>query len=164
SPFDGFGKPARTTRVASFIAGYSNPNWYAPIDIIRRMLQRLTSKPPASGVVAALALTLGGARLFSLLFPRVHCEPFRMHIHAYGIFILAVAVYLALLFHGARGRSWIALLYGLGLVLTFDEFGLWINPPFVRGVRWNTTGLTITLVACAVGTLIPVLLRRRYRG
>jgi len=127
------------------------------------MLQRLTSKPPAAGIVAALALTLGGARLFSLLFPRVHWEPFGMHIHhyVYGIFILAVAGYLALLFRGDRARSWIALLYGLGLGLTFDEFGMWINPPFVRGVRWSTTGLTITLVACALGSVIPVLLRRK---
>ena len=127
------------------------------------MFHRLTSKPPA-GVVAALAVTLGGARLFSLVLPRVHWEPFPgMHIHhyVYGIFILAAAGYLALLFRGDRARSWIALLYGVGLGLTFDEFGMWINPPFVRGVRWNTTGLTITLIACAVAGIIPVLLRRK---
>ena len=128
------------------------------------MFHRLTSKPPAAGVVAALAVTLGGARLFSLVLPRVHLEPFPgMHIHhyVYGIFILAAAGYLALLFRGDRARSWIALLYGVGLGLTFDEFGMWINPPFVRGVRWNTTGLTITLIACAVAGIIPVLLRRK---
>jgi hypothetical protein len=86
-----------------------------------------------------------------------------MHIHhyVYGIFILALAGYLALLFRGDRSRSWIALLYGLGLGLTFDEFGMWINPPFVRGVRWNTTGVAISVLACTVAAVLPILLRRK---
>jgi hypothetical protein len=128
------------------------------------MFQRITSKAPAACVIAALGVTFGGARLFSLVLPRVHWEPFPgMHIHhyVYGIFILAAAGYFALLFRGDRARSWIALLYGLGLGLTFDEFGMWINPPFVRGVRWNTTGLTISLTACALAGIIPILLRRK---
>jgi thiol:disulfide interchange protein len=128
------------------------------------MLPRLESKSPRAGIVAALVLTIFSARLFSILLPRVHWEPFPgMHIHhyAYGIFILAVAGYLALIFVGDRARLWIALLYGLGLGLTFDEFGMWIDPPFVRGVRWNTTGLTISLLACALAGLLPVLLRRK---
>jgi hypothetical protein len=94
----------------------------------------------------------------------VHWEPFPgMHIHhyVYGIFILAVAGYLALIFVGDRARLWIALLYGFGLGLTFDEFGMWIDPPFVRGVRWNTTGLTISLLACTLAGLLPLVLRRK---
>jgi hypothetical protein len=128
------------------------------------MFSRLISKSPAACIAAALVLTILGARLFSKLLPRVHWEPFPgLHIHhyVYGIFILAVAGYLALIFKGDRARLWIGLLYGLGLGLTFDEFGMWIDPPFVRGVRWSTTGLTISLVACAVAGLIPILVRRK---
>ena len=129
------------------------------------MFRRLKSKAPAAGVAAALILTVAGARLFSVLFPRVHWEPIPgMHIHhyVYGIFILTAAGYLALTFKSDRATKWIALLYGLGIGLTFDEFGMWINPPFVRGVRWNTNGLTIVIVALVlVGLLLPFILRRR---
>jgi hypothetical protein len=127
------------------------------------MFPRLKAKSPPAGIAAALIATILCARLFSVLLPRLHWEPVPgMHIHhyVYGIFILAVAGYLALVFGGDRARSWISLLYGLGLGLTFDEFGMWIDPPFVRGVRWHTSGLTITFIACAVAGLLPVLLRR----
>ena len=119
----------------------------------------MASKAPAAGIAAAFLLTVAGARLFSKFYPRVHWEPVPgMHIHhyVYGIFILVIAGYLALVFRGDGARSWIALLYGLGVGLTFDEFGMWLNPPFVRGVRWNTNGITIVVVALLVaGILIP---------
>src|SRR5438067_8687163 len=110
------------------------------------------SKAPAAGIAAAFILTAAGARLFSLVLPWVHWEPVPgVHIHhyVYGIFILTIAGYLALIFKGNRATVWIALLYGLGVGLTFDEFGMWLNPPFVRGVRWNTSGLSIVVVALA---------------
>src|SRR5438093_5418178 len=113
----------------------------------------MNARFPAARIAAAFLLTIAAARLFSLLFPRVHWEPVPgMHIHhyVYGIFILAAAGYLALIFKGPRTTPWIALLYGLGVGLTFDEFGMWFNPPFVRGVRWNTGGLTTAAVALAV--------------
>src|SRR5215467_4981016 len=134
------------------------PTAETSIAIIHDMFQRITSKAPAACVIAALGLTLGGARLFSFVLPRVHWEPFPgLHIHhyVYGIFILAAAGYLALLFRGDRARSWIALLYGVGLGLTFDEFGMWINPPFVRGVRWSTTGLTMVVLGLLFVGLLP---------
>ena len=85
-----------------------------------------------------------------------------MHIHhyVYGIFILAAAGYLALIFKSEGATPWIALLYGLGIGLTFDEYGLWLNPPFVRGVRWNTGGLMIVFLSLACLGLMPLLLRR----
>src|SRR6266571_1436169 len=112
----------------------------------------LKSKGPAVGVAAAFILTAAGARLFSLVLPWVHWEPIPgLHIHhyVYGIFILTAAGYLALVFKSHRATLWIALLYGLGVGLTFDEFGMWLNPPFQRGVRWSTNGLTIVIVALA---------------
>src|SRR5215469_12450323 len=124
------------------------------------MLHRIAKKAPAAGIAAAFFLTVTGARIFSLILPRFHWEPKPgMHIHhyVYGIFILVIAGYLALIFRGDGATPWIALLYGLGVGLTFDEFGMWLNPPFVRGVRWNTNGITIVVVGLLVtGILIPL--------
>jgi len=123
----------------------------------------LKSKGPAVGVAAAFILTAAGARLFSLVLPWVHWEPIPgLHIHhyVYGIFILTAAGYLALVFKSHRATLWIALLYGLGVGLTFDEFGMWLNPPFQRGVRWSTNGLTIVIVALVMAALAPMLYGR----
>jgi len=123
----------------------------------------LKSKGPAVGVAAAFILTAAGARLFSLVLPWVHWEPIPgLHIHhyVYGIFILTVAGYLALVFKSDRATLWIALLYGLGVGLTFDEFGMWLNPPFQRGVRWSTNGLTIVIVALVMAALAPMIYGR----
>jgi len=123
----------------------------------------LKSKGPAVGVAAAFILTAAGARLFSLVLPWVHWEPIPgLHIHhyVYGIFILTAAGYLALVFKSHRATLWIALLYGLGVGLTFDEFGMWLNPPFQRGVRWSTNGLTIVIVALVMAALAPMIYGR----
>ena len=115
------------------------------------------------GVAAAFILTAAGARLFSLVLPWVHWEPIPgLHIHhyVYGIFILTAARYLALVFKSHRATLWIALLYGLGVGLTFDEFGMWLNPPFQRGVRWSTNGLTIVIVALVMAALAPMIYGR----
>jgi hypothetical protein len=127
----------------------------------------LKSKAPAAGIAAAFILTAAGARLFSLVLPRVHWEPVPgMHIHhyVYGIFILTIAGYLALIFKSERATLWIALLYGLGVGLTFDEFGMWFNPPFQRGVRWNTIGLEIVMIGLVLLGLLPIIFRRRRQS
>jgi hypothetical protein len=127
----------------------------------------LKSKAPALTIGAAFILTAAGARLFSLVLPWVHWEPIAgMHIHhyVYGIFILTVAGYLALLFKGDRATLWIGLLYGLGVGLTFDEFGMWLNPPFQRGVRWSTNGLAIVLIALLSAVLTPLIYRRQRQS
>ena len=83
-----------------------------------------------------------------------------MHIHhyVYGIFILVIAGYLALIFRNDGATPWITLLYGLGVGLTFDEFSMWLNPVF-QGGRWNKSGIMIVIVALFfAGLLLP---RRR---
>jgi hypothetical protein len=122
------------------------------------MLHRIAKKAPAAGTAAAFFLTVIGARIFSLVLPRFHWEPKPgMHIHhyVYGIFILVIAGYLALIFRNDGATPWITLLYGLGVGLTFDEFSMWLNPVFERG-RWNTSGIMIVMVALLlVGFLLP---------
>ena len=121
------------------------------------------SKLPIAGIAVAFVLTTIGARIFSLVLPWVHWEPVPgMHIHhyVYGIFILAIAGYLAMIFKGDRATSWIALLYGFGIGLTFDEFGMWLNPPFQRGTRWNTGGLEFVIIALIFLGLLPLFFRK----
>jgi thiol:disulfide interchange protein len=123
-------------------------------------------KVPVTAIAVAFVLTAVGARVFSVVLPWVHWEPVPgMHIHhyVYGIFILAIAGYLAMIFKGDRATSWIALLYGLGIGLTFDEFGMWLNPSFQRGTRWSTGGLEFVIIALALLGLIPLLFRRQSR-
>src|SRR5213594_2508946 len=123
----------------------------------------LKSKGPAVGVAAAFILTAAGARLFSLVLPWVHWEPvpgLHVHHYVYGIFILTAAGYLALVFKGPRATLPIALLYGVGVALTFDEIGMWWNPRFERGARWNYNGLVLLITGFVLCLLIPFLLRR----
>src|SRR3989441_13273653 len=115
------------------------------------------------GRAADLILPGAGTRLFSLVLPWVHWEPIPgLHIHhyVYGIFILTAAGYLALVFKSHRATLWIALLYGLGVGLTIDEFGMWLNPPFQRGVRGSTNGLTIVIAALAMAALARMIYGR----
>ena len=125
---------------------------------MRRNLQALSGW----GIAFAFLLTITVARLISTVAPRFGATVGGVHIHhyVYGIFILTIAGYLALIFKGQRATSWIALLYGCGVGLTFDEFGFWINPVFQRGVRWNTRGISIIVVALVIAGLIPIIRRR----
>ncbi len=130
---------------------------------------KIPVKRPVLYGAAAFLLTVGIARFVSSLSPRlfqVRPAP-GVHIHHYvfGIFILTAAGYLALVFKGPRATFGIALLYGLGVGLTYDEFGFWFNPPFVRGVRFDNEGLLIVGGAfVAVAILTAALRWHRSRG
>jgi len=128
------------------------------------MLQRVKLESPLWGIALAFCLTAMVARLTSYVAPRVHWEPVPgLHIHhyVYGIFILTVAGYLALLVKGPRTTLAIALLYGVGVALTFDEIGMWWNPRIERGARWSYNGLAILIAAFVLWCLLPFLLGRK---
>src|SRR5450756_1062836 len=96
-----------------------------------RITAFVVDRPILFGAVA-VALTVVVARLLNYVYPRTHLPlipGMRVHHYVFGIFILTIAGYLALLFKGPRATFWIALLYGLGVGLTFDEFSFWFNPP-----------------------------------
>jgi len=79
----------------------------------------------------------------------------------------AIAGYLALLFKGPRATFWIALLYGLGIGLTFDEFGFWFNPPravMAREARWQYTGILVIVSFFLVTALLRQLRSKRPRS
>ena len=52
-----------------------------------------------------------------------------VHVHhlSFGIVILTVAGFLALIFKGKKATHTIAMLYGVGLGVAYDEFGMWLR-------------------------------------
>ena len=120
-------------------------------------------KSPLGAAFIVFAVTVSLARLISFLWPRFHIDLYpgvRTHHYVYGIFLLAIAGYLALLFKDSRATPWIATLYGLGLGLTFDEFGFWITLNGGRGVRWNSNGLLLVAFIFVAATAGPVFYKK----
>jgi hypothetical protein len=72
------------------------------------------------------------------------------HVHHlnYGIFLLAAAGGYALLNRPeGRGATITALVYGLALGLTFDEFGMWLH---LGGSYWQRVSVDAVIVVAAV--------------
>ena len=59
--------------------------------------------------------------------PHLYIKGYHIHHLNYGIFILAFAGILALFFQNTKNRLKIGIIYGIGLGLTFDEFGMWFK-------------------------------------
>lgn len=51
------------------------------------------------------------------------------HVHHlnYGIFLLSITGYLSLIYNNEKMNELLAIFYGIGLGLTFDEFALWLH-------------------------------------
>ena len=78
------------------------------------------------------------------------------HIHHlnYGIFLLSgIGAYLILGEPGTRGLEIAALIYGVGLALTFDEFGLWLH---LGGSYWQRASFDAVVVIVALLALVIV--------
>jgi hypothetical protein len=59
--------------------------------------------------------------------PYLYIRGYHIHHLNYGICIMAIAGFLALVFQDDEDRLKIGTLYGIGLGLTFDEFGMWLR-------------------------------------
>jgi len=99
-------------------------------------------------IAVAFLITFGGARLISHLRPDffVKIVP-GLHIHhySYGVFVLAMAGYIALVNDSPRDRYLTSLLYGTGLGLVFDEFGLWLRLSDESTARWSYDGVVVLI-------------------
>ena len=61
--------------------------------------------------------------------PDVYLNVHGVHVHhfTYGIFALAISGFISIALPQHRLHRWLAVLYGLGLALSFDEFGMWLR-------------------------------------
>jgi hypothetical protein len=76
------------------------------------------------------------------------------HVHHlnYGIFLLAgVGAYLLFAMPAGRGLRIAALVYGISMALTFDEFGMWLH---LGGSYWQRASVDAIIVVAAVLALI----------
>src|SRR5436189_6004619 len=112
-----------------------------------------TTRPLARLVRLSLLLTLIAARVVSILMtlhrmPDIYLHVRDTHVHHlnYGIFLLAgVGAYL--LFSPGPAAPAAAVMYGIGLALTFDEFGMWLH---LNGDYWQRTSFDAVIVLAAV--------------
>src|SRR5947199_10719672 len=113
------------------------------------------TRPLARLVLLSLIVTFVLARLVSILItlhrmPNIYLHVRDTHVHHlnYGIFLLAgVGAYL--LFSSGPAAPAAAVIYGIGLGLTFDEFGMWLH---LNGDYWQRASFdAIVVLAAALG-------------
>src|SRR5438270_6770750 len=86
------------------------------------------------------------------------------HVHHlnYGIFLLsAVAGILLFAWLNDKQRSVCALAYGIGMALTFDEFGMWLHLGGSYWQRASFDAVIVSLSACGMRVFCPRWLRIR---
>lgn len=98
-------------------------------------------------VLVGFVPTLAAARLIVNFAPGIFLTVRSSHVHhfTYGIIILAVAGYLALV-TPTRVKHWVAALYGIGLALAFDEFGMWLHLTDNYNLRLSQDALAVVLI------------------
>jgi len=106
---------------------------------------------------AGILMSLGRLHDFYLRFGQTH-----VHHLNYGIFILAaVGAYLLFLRPDETGLARAAILYGVGLALTFDEFGMWLH---LDDVYWQRASFdAMILIAAILGLIMAAPTVRRFR-
>ena len=88
--------------------------------------------------------------------PDIYLHLSGTHVHHlnYGIFLLSgVGAYLLLGWPMEKGLRWATVLYGIGLALTFDEFGMWLH---LGGSYWQRASFDAVVVIGAFLGLILV--------
>jgi hypothetical protein len=125
---------------------------------VEHPLEPVAFRHVARVVLATFVLTFIASRVMVVLImagkvPDFYFHMGRTHVHHlnYGIFTLSgVGAYL--LFRrpsGGRPLLWAAIAYGVGLGLTFDEFGMWVH---LGGSYWQRASFdAVVVVAAALG-------------
>lgn len=122
-------------------------------------------------VLVTFILTFIVARVLVFLImsrriPDLYLHLGETHVHHlnYGIFLLAgVGAYLLFWHPIGRNLEIAAIIYGSGMALTFDEFGMWLH---LGGSYWQRASLdAITVISSVFGliTFAPSLKRFRFQ-
>ncbi len=122
----------------------------------RRVLLSFISTFVAARVIVILIMTRRMPDLF------LHVGSAHVHHLNYGIFILSlVGGALLLIRLSDSARHFIALMYGVGLALTFDEFGMWLH---LGGSYWQRASYdAVVTIASLLALLIVAPTLRRFR-
>lgn len=120
----------------------------------------------ARGVLVAFLFTFASSRILVYLImsrrlPDLFLHVGGTHIHHlnYGIFLLAgVGGYLLFRHSADPPQPLLAILYGVGLALTFDEFGMWVH---LNDQYWQRASFDAIIVITAVLGLLVVAPRWR---
>jgi hypothetical protein len=119
-------------------------------------------------LLAAFLVTFLCARILVLLImtrriPDLYLYAGQTHVHHlnYGIFLLSgVGAYLVF-FPRPRPPNLAVLLYGVGLALTFDEFGMWLH---LGGGYWQRASFdAVTIIASGLALVAVAPAIKRFR-
>ena len=98
------------------------------------------------------------------LLPDYYLQVGETHFHHlnYGIFLLSgVGAYLLFARPEGRGLAAASILYGIGLGLTFDEFGMWLH---LDDVYWQRASFdAVVVIAAMLGLVVVAPTIRRFR-
>lgn len=122
-------------------------------------------------ILGSFVFTFIAARLLVLLImlqwvPTLYLHVKGTHVHHlnYGICLLAfIGAYALLKRPEGKDLSACAVVYGIGLALTFDEFGMWVH---LGGPYWQRASFdAVTIITAVLGLIAyaPVLARFRPR-
>jgi hypothetical protein len=124
----------------------------------------------AQWTLAAFVATFLLARILVLLImtrrmPDLYFYAGQTHVHHlnYGIFLLVLVGGWAIFGRPTSVATvrWLAVLYGIGLALTFDEFGMWLH---LGGGYWQRASYdAVVTIAAILGLLIVAPSVRRWR-
>lgn len=123
----------------------------------------------AGAILAPFLFTFMAARILVFLIvarriPDLYLHLGGTHVHHlnYGIFLLSVVgAYLLLGHPGPRGRHRSAIMYGIGLALTFDEFGLWLH---LGGSYWQRASFdAVVVIGGVLGVAVVAPALRQFR-
>jgi hypothetical protein len=148
--------------------------------LFHRLVVQKGAEPPFWMLVGFLG-SLGGARLVVHLILKYKLEkqlfklvpgndPNPMHIHHfnYGLFLIGAAGLVALFPFGRRWLRGLALVFGLGAGLVFDEFALFwnLNPEYSQDLSVIAAGLAVAVLLQLTyfRTFWSALLRRTWLG
>ncbi|MBL8878788.1 MAG: hypothetical protein JNG88_06665 [Phycisphaerales bacterium] len=120
-------------------------------------------------ILASFVLTFIASRVVVYLImnraiPDLYLYVGGTHVHHlnYGIFLLSgVGAYLLLRPPAGRARFVATLAYGIGLALTFDEFGMWLH---LGGDYWQRASYDAVVVIAALLACIALVPSMRHFG
>ena len=115
-----------------------------------------------SFIVSRVLVILIMAKLVPDMF--LHLGGTHVHHLNYGIFLLStVGALLLFVPLDDAGKRWVAFIYGFGMALTFDEFGMWLH---LGGSYWQRGSFDAVMVVLSLFGVIafaPTLERFRAR-